>query len=86
MVRAFVLLLSLGCMPLLLAGILRAQEKSKTPSVVRARRPQVVRFAKKAVKRLVSFTLAIYFIPWVLAGYVACGSVQIGRASCRERV
>ncbi len=79
MVRASLLLMSLGCIPLLLAGALRAQEMAKTPPVLRARRPRVVRFAKKAVKRVVLFALAIYFIPWVLAGYVACGLLDVLR-------
>ena len=37
------------------------------------------RLAKKAFKRVVPLALAIYFIPWVLLGYVAVGFVDVLR-------
>ncbi len=42
------------------------------------------RFLKKAFKRVVPLAAAVYFIPWVLLGYVAVGFVDVMRNSRRN--
>lgn len=39
----------------------------------------VARFAQKVVKRVVVFALAIWFVPWVLLAYLACGALDVAR-------
>jgi aspartyl/asparaginyl beta-hydroxylase (cupin superfamily) len=46
---------------------------------LRSRRSQIFRIVKKTLKRVVTFALAIYFIPWVLLGYVALGLIDVLR-------
>ena len=56
-----------------------------TPTLPAIRPPKVqpLRLVKKAVKRVVPLALAIYFIPWVLAGYAALGLVDVLRNTRR---
>ena len=44
---------------------------------------QNIRTLKKTLKRVVPLTLALYFIPWVLATYVALGLIDVSRNSQR---
>ena len=47
------------------------------------RSQQNIRILKKTLKRVVPLTLALYFIPWVLATYVALGLIDVSRNSQR---
>jgi aspartyl/asparaginyl beta-hydroxylase (cupin superfamily) len=51
---------------------------------LRSRRSQIVRIVKKTLKRVVAFALAIYFIPWVLLGYVVLGLIDVRRNTPRS--
>ena len=44
---------------------------------------QNIRTLKKTLKRVVPLTLALYFIPWVLATYVVLGLIDVSRNSQR---
>jgi hypothetical protein len=46
---------------------------------LRSRRSQIVRIVKKTLKRVVAFAPAIYFIPWVLLGYLVLGLIDVRR-------
>jgi hypothetical protein len=50
---------------------------------LRSRRSQIVRIVKKTLKRVVAFALAIYFIPWVLLGYLVLGLIDVRRNTPR---
>jgi beta-hydroxylase len=47
------------------------------------RRALFGRYVVKALKRIVPLALAIYFIPWVLLGYVMCGLLDLLRNTRR---
>jgi len=47
-------------------------------------RPQVIRFTKKALKRIVPLTAGVYFIPKILAFYVCCGLLDVLRNQTRN--
>ncbi len=51
---------------------------------LRSRRSQVWRIVKKTLKRVVPLALALYFIPWVLAGYVFLGLIDVLRNKPRS--
>ena len=51
---------------------------------LRSRRSQVWRIVKKTLKRVVPLALALYFIPWVLAGYVLFGLIDVLRNKPRS--
>jgi len=51
---------------------------------LRSRRSQTLRIVKKTLKRVVPLALALYFIPWVLAGAVVIGLIDALRNKPRS--
>jgi beta-hydroxylase len=49
------------------------------PAPARARRPRPLRLVKKAAKRVIPAALALYFVPYLFAGYVAVGLMDVLR-------
>src|SRR5581483_4225132 len=54
-----------------------------TVATLRGRRFRPLRSSTRLLKRVVPLALAVYFIPWVLLGYVACGLLDV-RRNCRR--
>ena len=50
---------------------------------VRPQRSNVLLYTKKAIKRSVPLGLAVYFLPWALLSYIACGVLDVMRNSRR---
>jgi beta-hydroxylase len=54
-----------------------------TVATLRIRRSRPVPFSVKRLKRVVPLALGVYFIPWLLLGYVACGLLDVRRNTHR---